>query len=1104
MKNPQNFFYVPNVNVLHFFDNRVNYLLRIPRDSILFSMLLFSSFGYADDRKTKMDGNLYVDLHEYVPRNENLELHGRVVDSLNTPLQYATVNLLAAVGSNIIQQVKTDKSGKFYFKNAPADSRIEVRMVGYVTVLRPGKTEVGDIILYKELRQLEELIVVGYQSRKASEVTGSVQALTGEKLRSGVSTPNVLSMLKGKASGLYITESVGESGAKGQGVMRGQSSLVTATNNYLGPLIVVDGIITNYQSLQDAVSPADIEDLTILRDAASTAIYGSRAAQGVIVITTKRGQIDKSTIETRVQTGIIQPVRAIRFMNTSELINFMDTDMTRYWQQTASIREIYPEVKDFIRERRTYSDTDRNLNFNWEDAVYSKGNFINNEIGIRSGSKKTKFYTGIGWFKENGVLFKNSFDRKNIRLNIDHEISKKLNARLNVSSTLDKTIRRNDVPDLFTIQPFMVPFDNNGNILDSLTVQKSFNYGPVMTSNTQNLLAESKFDNTHETTLHNHLGSLSLRYEILPSLTLQNSNAITLMNTSKNSYLDPRSFFGKYGGLPDLFDASTPVLPNGSLELGETKFIDFLTSTTINFRKLYNNSHTVTALIGQEWGKRTTEMMDVNMYNLLPGERNMGAAQSFGSPLYLAYNFPYTPKGSVQERATFSVFGQADYNYKGLYMVSGSMRTDATTNFGREKRYGTFYSFSGGWLISKESFFKDIPQINMLRLRASYGTSGRDLGDGYLNQTFYSRDSRYETMNNIGARITQLANPNISWETLYNTNVGIDVGVLNNRINLTADLYHKRSDGLLQQVNLPSAQGSLMQYQNIGEIVNKGLELTVNTHNVKSENFDWHTNFNFSYNKNSITRIYQDSLLDSYSRMYYRKKGDDINSIKAIRFAGINPETGDTQHYNAGLNGEQIIIDGLGQVGNSKNWQNIGSATPRFFGGIINTFRYKNYALSFDWWFQVGNYTQMSLIRDFQFSSGPRSGRNNLVFAENQRVWQGSGHKDANYPDVFSLSDNAWPSVDHRSSRIWGNASHARLRNMRLTFSLPQTIAQILKMSRGDIFLSGDNLYVLKHKDFVGVDPEGAVLGDALTSFDGAGMGMANPRRFTFGLQVTF
>ncbi|WP_343303439.1 SusC/RagA family TonB-linked outer membrane protein [Chitinophaga niabensis] len=1032
------------------------------------------------------------------------EVTGRVTDDKDQPLEGVTVRT-AYKATNAIKIVNTDQNGDYKI-NVADNTNLEFSFIGYqsknITVKAGGRY---NVVLEIVPAKLDELVITGYTAKSAKELTGSVQKVTGDQLRSSVTTPNALSMLKGKTTGLYITETSGEAGAKGQVIERGQSSMATATNSYYGPLYVVDGVITNYQSLQDAVNPADVEDITILKDASSTAIYGSRAAQGVIVVTTKRGKRGKLGVNLTMQYGSVQPVRDIRFMNTTELISFMDKQMQRYWEQTPSIQATFPNVADFINQRRTYTDADRNNNFNWEDAIYSNGNFRNTELSINSGTDKTKFYGSVAWYKENGALYDNTFDRKSIRLNIDQALSDKFTASIGISSILDKTVKRNGIPELYMIQPFQNPYGANGKLADSLPVKQSNNYGPAYTTWTQNFLAETQYDNTAITNVQNHLGSLRLRYDIFPWLYIQSSNSLNYMGTSFNSYFDPRSYSGKYGGYPYLFTAASLVIPNGTLSIRETKYTDYLTSNTLNFRRSFGK-HSVFALIGQEWGKRTTEVMTTDMYNMLPGERNMGAAKGYGTAVYLAYitpaTAPYAPAGSYQERATFSTFGQADYNYDQRYYASVAIRTDATTNFGRDKRYGTFYSVSGGWLLSNEAFLAGNSVINNLKLRAVYGTSGRDLGDGYLNTTFYTDGLRYGTQTNVGSTISQLANPGISWETMYNSNIGLDLGVWN-RIELTVDAYHKRSAGLLQNVNLTSAQGSLMQYQNIGEIINKGLEIMLNTHTVKSHKFNWYTNFNISFNKNHISALYQDSLRDSYSGAYYRKIGEDINVIKAIKFVGINPANGNMLHQNVDASGKVTNVEGIGNTTNLANWQVVGSATPKFFGGITNTFKYQNFTLSMEWWFQYGNYVMMSLVNNFQSPSAPRLGRNNVLFGDNQHVWKGAGDTEANYPDVFSTSPNAWSALTFRSSRLWGDASHARLRNVRLSYDLPRALIQRWKLQNITAYVSGDNLAVIKHKDFVGADPEGAVLNTS-TAYGGVGTGFANPRRFLAGLNVAF
>ncbi|MGE7774898.1 SusC/RagA family TonB-linked outer membrane protein [Chitinophaga sp. NPDC101104] len=1045
-----------------------------------------------------------TDVQNEVPRAA-LKYEGRVTDEDGTPLPGVTVRSVTKhpMGANYI--ANTDNDGRFTVGGI-YDPQLIFSYIGYEPVsFTPRDYAALEVRMKKSASKLDELIITGYTAKSAKELTGAVQKVTGDQLRSSVTTPNALSMLKGKTTGLYITETTGESGAKGQVIERGQSSMATATNSYYGPLYVVDGVITNYTSLQDAVNPADVEDVTVLKDASSTAIYGSRAAQGVIVITTRRGKKGRTDVNLNMQYGVIQPKRAIRFMNTGELISFMDKQMQRYWEQTPSIQATFPDVQEFIRQRRTYTDADRNNNFNWEDAIYSNGNFRNTELNIRSGNDKTRFYGGVAWYKENGALYDNGFDRKSIRMNIDQQVSDRFSVALNISSILDKTTKRNGIPELYMIQPFMNPYKADGAMADSLPVKQSSNYGPVFTTWAQNFLAETQYDNSAITNVQNHLGAVKLKYDILPWLYIQSANSINYMGTRFNSYLDPRSYSGKYGGYPYLFTPASPILPNGTLTIRDTRYTDFLTSNTLNFRRSFG-AHAVSALVGQEWGKRTTEINSADMYNLLPGERNAGAAKAYGDAIYLAYVLPSSPparpSGSYQERATFSAFGQADYNYDQRYYASASVRTDATTNFGRDKRYGTFYSIGGGWMVSNEAFLKGSNTINNLKLRAVYGTSGRDLGDGYLNTTFYTDGRTYGSVNNIGSTISQLANPIISWETLYNTNVGIDLGLWN-RIDLNADIYRKRSSGLLQNVNLTSAQGSLAQYQNIGEIINRGLEIMLNAHVVKSAQFNWFANFNISFNKNEISRLYQDSLRDSYSGTYYRKIGEDINVIKAIRFVGINPDNGNMIHQNFDPSGKPAEVEGIGSTTNLANWQVVGSATPKFFGGFTNTFKYQRFTLSAEWWFQYGNYVMMSLVNNFQSPTAPRLGRNNVVFGSNQHIWEGKGDTEANYPDVFSTSPNAWNALTYRSSRLWGDASHLRLRNVRLGYDVPEALLRKLKIRQLSAYISGDNLAVIKRKDFVGADPEGAVLNTS-TSYGGVGTGFANPRRFLAGINVGF
>jgi TonB-linked SusC/RagA family outer membrane protein len=1020
---------------------------------------------------------------------------GVITDRKGQPLPGTTIrNIITGQGA------VTDAKGTF---TIPAEDSqpLLISSIGYRQQTHITKGKEAHIAMEEDATSLGGVVVMGYSNKQAAEITGAVQKISGSQLRSSVSSPNILSMLKAKTTGMYIVEPSADAGAKGQVLLRGVSSLPSGTSAYYGPLLVVDGVISNSQSLQDVVNPADVESITILKDAASTAIYGSRAAQGVIVVTTKRAAQNSGvhvTLDTRY--GAIKPNRAIRLMNTSESIALMDKVMQRKWEETPSLQQQFPTAADFIQQRRIYTDEDKTKDFDWEKAMFSDGNFSDVSVGVTSGNDKTTIYAGLDWYKEKGINYGNTFDRRNLRINIEQKFSSKVTGGINASAIIDKTISRNGLPALYSTQPFVTPYKADGSMADSIPEKQSNNFGVPYSTYSQNFLGEKKYDNTNIINNQHFTGTGWLSYRILPWLSIKTTNTIDYINTHGNSYLDPRSYSGKYGGYPYLFTPSS-ALPNGTLTISDGRYTNFISTNTLNVNKSFG-LHNFNLLAGTEWAKRSSETATTDMYNLLAGERNAGAAVNLGGAVDLAYSRPYRPSGSYAERASFSAFGELNYNYLARYYAAASLRTDAFTNFGRNKRYGTFYALSAGWLINKEAFLANVKSIDLLRLRVVHGTSGRDVGDGYLNQTLYSINSTtltYNDRNTIGAAISQLENPDISWETTVNNTIGIDLGLWN-RIELNADLYSKLSKRLLQQVYVGSAQGSFRQYQNVGEVLNKGLELMLNTRNIVSRDFNWTTNINISFNNNSIRKLYNDSLLDNSTQNFYHYKGENINTIKAIRYAGVNPDNGAPLFENFDAAGKRQVVEGIGNYGNLQNFQTVGSATPKFFGGFTNTFTYKQFSLSAEIWFQAGNYNYMSLINNFQSPTAPFLGRNNVNWQSTQKIWQQPGDKNANYPDVYSSKMDTWLAFNGRSSLMYGNASHLRMRNIRLGYDLsPKTLSKI-HAQRAGVFVSMDNVFVIKHKDYVGADPEGASIG----SLSGVGIGNANPRRITAGLNVTF
>lgn len=1060
---------------------------------------LLADLETASGLEFKLSGNMIGVMKPEHPTNTNTApplVKGTITDRKGQPLPAATVrDMITGKGA------VTDANGAFAIATSEGHP-VTITTIGYRSKTQAISGTDNHIVLEEDATSLGSVVVMGYSNKQAAELTGAVQKISGAQLRSSVSSPNILSMLKAKTTGMYIVEPSANAGAKGQVLLRGISSLPSGTSSYFGPLIVIDGVISTAQSLQDVVNPADVESITILKDAASTAIYGSRAAQGVIVVTTKRGTQNSGvhvTLDTRY--GAIQQNRAIHMNNTAEAIAGMDKLLQRKWEETPSLHTQFPTAADFINQRRIYTDADKSKDFNWEKALFNDGNFSDISLGITSGNDKTTVYAGLDWYKEKGINYGNTFDRRNLRLNIEQKFSEKVSGGINTSAIIDKTISRNGMPQLYATQPFVTPYNADGSLADSIPIKQSSNFGVPYTTYNQNFLGEKKFDNTSVTDNMHFTGTGWLSYKILPWLSVKTTNTIDYVNTHYNAYLDPRSFSGKYGGYPYLFSPGQAGV-NGTLSISDGRYFNFTSTNTLTATKQFND-HKFNFLAGTEWAKRHSETQANDYFNMLPGERNAGAAKNIGNAVDYVYGTPTRPNGTYAERASFSAFGELNYNYLSRYFAAGSLRTDAFTNFGRNKRYGTFYALSAGWMINREAFLADVKSIDQLKLRVVHGTSGRDVGDGYLNQTLYGspNPNPYDNPAGVGVQITQLENPNISWETTVNNTIGIDLGLWK-RVEVNIDLYSKLSKNLLQQVYVSSAQGSFLQYQNIGEVLNKGLEVMLNTKNIDSKNFSWTTNLNISFNKNTIQKLYNDSLLDSYSRAFYHYVGEDINTIRAVRYVGVNPDNGAPLFENYDASGKLQKVEGMGNYADLRNFQTVGSATPKFFGGFTNTFTYKQFSLSAEMWFQVGNYTRMSIINNFQDPTAPMGGRNNVGWQASQKIWQQPGDKNANYPDVYSSKMNQWRVFNTNSSLMFGNASHIRMRNIRLGYDLsPKTLSKF-RAQRAGVFVSMDNVFVIKHKDYVGADPEGATIGS--TSFAGIGIDNANPRRITAGLNVTF
>lgn len=1050
-------------------------------------------------------------------------ISGVVLDGNGTPIPNASVVVKwpkpGATGvTHPTQGTQTNLQGEFTLPLFSGQVTLSVSSVGYSTKEMVINDQIGNlrIVLAIEETKLDELVITGYSTKRVREITGAVQTVSGNDLRSGISTANALAMLKGKVAGLYINESSASAGSvanRGQVIMRGQASLPDPSNANFGPLIVLDGAITTAANLQDIVDASDVESITLLKDAASTAIYGSRAAQGVIVVNTRRGAMGKLTVNLAMNYGKVQNNRLVGYMNTPQLVEHMTKYMQALYNATPTLQTTYGSFDNYYKTTRIFSDADLNTNYDWSnDVLFPDGRQNNINLSLASGTDKTKFYGSVNWLKQDGTLLDDNLDRKNIRFNIDQKINNKFSVSINANALLDKYTSSSGENQSYVILPFVSPYNADGTMADSIPNYTYKATGPRTVSWYSNPLYHHEW-NTTITQRHSYLGTGVVKYAVTPWLSLQSTNTFNYVYNNVNTYRDPRTYRGKYNG-----PASSPYYMNGELFLTDSKNTYYLTSNLITFNKQFGE-HQVTALAGQEYSKTHAESITISGYNTpYPGERNLGAFTNYGNGpntwIYLRSGaaLPQTTVPSV-DKASFSLFSEINDNYKGKYFGSLSLRRDASTNFGRLKRYGNFYSLSGAWLISKESFMNTVRPISNLKLRASYGTSGREAGADNLNFTVYQESTSYgyNTGTTTGAAIQRLANDEITWETTYTADIGFDIGLWK-RINLTVDLYNRRSAGLLQSTILPSYQGSLSQIRNVGELVNKGIDLQLSSINIQSRAFTWTTDFNISFNKNKLTKIYGDSLIDAFTNSYYRYKGEDVNSLRAITYAGVNPDNGRPQFERVLADKSVVLVDSIPLVKQDglRGYRNVGSATPKFFGGITNTFSYKNITLSVLFNFVYGNKIFNNGLRNFISPDTWTFGQNTVQPDKAVRLWQGPGDTKANYPNYYEIDarGSTWGTrgaTNLSSSLLYQDASYIRLRNARLGYDLPANLIGKAKLRSVNVYVSADNVFVIKNKNLYAADPEGAQVGTSTANaYSGTGIYSAQPRRFMAGVNVGF
>jgi|GEM_PF-43932 len=1009
----------------------------------------------------------------------------------------------------------TNDKGYFTFGNIPPGEYIlEVSSIGYKKISKKvivsGSSIVLDITMQQAVAEVGEIVVTnGYSAKKAGEVTGSVQTISGDDLRKGITTSDPVALLKGRATGLYISsQSEGDPNSSGgQIFVRGQSSIagvgvdqanqfIMPTLNY-GPLLVLDGSIMPNQNLKEIVTPQEIESVTILKDAAATAIYGSRAAGGVIVVTTIRGKSSKPRLTAEVKYGLNHPVHGhIHFMTGSELYAFQKEYFTDDYQvNNASLSGSYPTLQSYLDYRLPTADAVAN-SFDWQKYSFSNSNTKEVNVGASGGNERTKYYMGAGYYNEQSTAIDNALVRKSFRLNLESRLTDRLTATISLNGILDDGHRElfSTAQVLYQYIPWANPYNSQGKLVNELSYKQ---WGSQYTNANPFYDNQWNFD---KPTSQRMFGSARLAYRITDWLSFTSSNSGNLNYGKDVLYADIRSFAG---GSPDNFGN-----PQGFLGTTTNNLTTYLTSNQLNFHKT-SGDHSITALAAMEYGKTTLINQVVNVNHVQAGYPEISMATQIGYFYdYSAYGVPSTKAGNIEggesDQAVYSTFGEAEYTYKNRYSISGSVRTDASSAFGANKRYGTFGSGGVAWVVSSENFMTNLKWVSNLKLRANYGSTGSQLGDNFLTQSLYRPGYVYGGQ--TGVTLANIGNPDLRWEVTKTLSGGIDLGLWK-RVNATIDAYSRRSDNLLQQVPLTALAGFANQFQNVASVRNKGIELLVNADIIRHKNFSWSASFNISFNRNEILSVANDSLKQGFysNQSFYLHKGEDINTLKAVRYAGVDAQTGKAQF-------EKLVFDGDGhrtgvqlvntiaetnQALDTRQMQTIGSFQPKYFGGLTNTFTYKQLSLDVLITFTMKYFIYDQLAEQMQAGTFA-SYYNQISFNKGQRLWTHPGQTDANEPWLYYHVKTSFAGSD----KYIHDASNARLRSARLSYTLPEKLMKRTGLPNSIFYVSGDNLFTLFSRKIFSTDPEGPSVGQAQTYGQSLGSQVGAPRRIVFGLQV--
>ena len=939
-------------------------------------------------------------------------------------------------GTNKI--VYTDLEGKF-----DIDAKIGDVLIIKGKEITVGSNDLGDLSgLFlndkdSDLIDLETAVVTGYSTQRKEEVTASVSVVNAKDLVDSKS-PNITNLLQGKVAGLRITSGSGQPGATASMRMRGRTSISADT----GALWVVDGVIFHGTP---NLNPNDVETISVLKDAAATAQYGSRGANGVIVVTTKRGKGKGLSINVDYNSS----------WNKFNPGNF----------EVMNGNELY-QLFQGMNGAPTLPTELQNTNFDWVKNGTQIGTVQDANLSLSSNSESTSLYSAINYYKEEGTIKGLEYERLSARLNIDHKLSDRFIFKPKLNATYTTTENReHSLYQMYLNMPWDNAFLNNGKPVNPREDERVGNISKWYGRDYSNYYYDLQ-TNYSTAEIFDIQANLDFQWKITDDLSFESTNNVQFYNNTSLSYVDPKSISG--------------TAYDGSVYQYSDRRILRLFNQMLRYNKKFN-LHSLGAYIAYEYSDYDYKNLSGTKQGIIPGSEILDNGAN-----------PFAVGGTRNDYAFQAGLAQVNYGYDGRYFAQASYRLDGSSRFGKDNRYAHFYAVSGGWNISNEAFLKDSEVISNLKLRASYGVvgnAGGNDGNYYRQYGLYNLSGQY---NGQPALVQgQYKNPEVTWETTKDANIGIELGLFN-RVNMTLDLYNKNTDDLLHFVRFPDTSGWSGYWDNIGRVNNKGIEFGLNANIFKpSSEFQWNIGFNIAKNVNEVKEMYNNAQIytDQIAKGYLKRieVGYDIDTWYMRRWAGVDPETGKPLWEKIDeATGEVTKVSNF----NSATLQRIGSTTPDFNGGFSSAWSYKGFTLSVDFVYSKGGLVY-NVGRELFDSDGAYPYYNQMRLRDGWSRWTPE-NRDATHPElIFNNSSNS----NNISSRYLEDASFLRMRNIRFGYNFNGDITSRLGVKGLGIYVSGDNLWT--STKYSGSDIEAAISGDRTSNYP-------NPKRFTMGVNLTF